>query len=93
VTQVDVHGEAGRDETAGVVAGLVTYTENVDGSGDGEPRDGPIEETGTVADTALVEAILDQPGQYYVNLHTVENPAGEIRGQLRERTDGPSEMR
>lgn len=93
VTQVHIHGEAGRKETAGVVAGLVTYTEGVDGSGDGEPEDGPIEERGTVEDTDLVEDILDTPGQYYVNIHTVENPAGEIRGQLRERRNDQSEMR
>jgi hypothetical protein len=93
VTQVHIHGEADRDETAGIVADLVKYTENVDGSGDGEPRDSPIEENGTIEDTDLVGDILDQPGRYYVNLHTVENPAGEIRGQLRERKNGHSEMR
>jgi hypothetical protein len=32
-------------------------------------------------DTAL--AIARNPGEYYLNLHTTENPSGEVRGQLR----------
>lgn len=93
VTQVHIHGKADRDETAGIVADLVKYTGSVDGTGGGDPEDGPIEERGTIEDTDLVEDILDHPDQYYVNLHTVENPAGEIRGQLRERKNDQSGMR
>jgi hypothetical protein len=41
--------------------------------------------TGCVSDVdmALIEAIMDNPAAYYVNVHTPELPAGAIRGQLR----------
>ena len=28
---------------------------------------------------------MENPGGYYVNLHTAKNPPGEMRGQLRDR--------
>jgi CHRD domain len=33
-------------------------------------------------DAVLAEAIRKHPGQYYVNVHTEDHPAGAIRGQL-----------
>jgi len=36
----------------------------------------------TTADPALVQAIIDHPAAYYVNVHTSDYPAGAIRGQL-----------
>ena len=36
----------------------------------------------TTADPALVQAIIDHPAAYYVNVHTSEYPGGAIRGQL-----------
>ncbi len=34
------------------------------------------------ADPALVQAIVDDPAAYYVNLHNARYPGGAIRGQL-----------
>ena len=47
----------------------------------------PPDESGTSsgcvsADADLVKAILQSPENYYVNVHTVEYPAGAVRGQL-----------
>ena len=39
----------------------------------------------TDVDKAL--AIARNPSEYYLNLHTTENPSGEIRGQLRRSAD------
>lgn len=36
----------------------------------------------TTADPALIRAILNDPGAYYVNVHNVPFPAGAVRGQL-----------
>jgi uncharacterized protein (TIGR03437 family) len=41
-----------------------------------------------VTNVALLEQILAQPDQFYVNLHTTVNPGGVIRGQLQ-----PAELR
>jgi len=86
VTQAHIH-EGERGEDGPVVAPLLEYTEEVDGSGDGDPLttrpDVPLIEGTVVDDSELVEAILDDPGAYYVNVHTVSNPDGEIRGQIR----------
>jgi len=36
---------------------------------------------------AEVEGILAEPGRYYVNIETMSNPAGLLRGQLRSREE------
>lgn len=42
-----------------------------------------------VADRALVKDIRKQPGNYYVNVHTVEFRPGAVRAQLDERSSLP----
>ncbi|MWG35120.1 CHRD domain-containing protein [Halomarina oriensis] len=85
VTQAHIH-EGGPDENGPVVALLATFTESVDGTGGGSPVDAtagdPVLESGVVEDTALVEEMTANPENYYVNVHSTGNPAGEIRGQL-----------
>jgi hypothetical protein len=36
-------------------------------------------------DAALVQAIIDHPERYYVNVHNAEFPGGAVRGQLSNR--------
>lgn len=45
----------------------------------------PIEGGCTSADPALIQAIIDFPDQYYVNVHNADFPGGAIRGQLSNR--------
>ncbi len=82
VTQAHIHGRASRGETAGVVAFLLKFADSPSGPA-GQAQDGPVDKHGTVTEMDLVDAIVDSPEMYYVNLHTVQNPAGEIRGQIR----------
>ena len=46
---------------------------------------GPSSATGCVnVDPAVAQQILDNPGDFYVNVHTSDFPNGAIRGQLSE---------
>jgi len=89
VTQAHIH-EGGSNVSGPVVAPLVAFTDELDGTGDGEPADAlpdePIVESGFVADPELAQAVGETPSNYYVNVHTTQHPAGEIRGQLRRTT-------
>ena len=39
----------------------------------------------TTANPALIQDIIDNPEQYYVNVHNAEFPGGAVRGQLSNR--------
>lgn len=39
----------------------------------------------TTAAPALIQAIIDNPEQYYVNVHNADFPGGAVRGQLSNR--------
>jgi hypothetical protein len=41
-------------------------------------------------DPALIQAIIDRPEQYYVNVHNAEFPGGAVRGQLSNRGQSDS---
>ena len=43
--------------------------------------DGKVKDCAT-ASADVVKDILQNPGNYYVNVHTSDFPAGAIRGQL-----------
>jgi hypothetical protein len=45
----------------------------------------PVSGGCTPADPALIQAIIDNPEQYYVNVHTTVYPGGALRGQLSNR--------
>ena len=50
---------------------------------------GTASDSGCVtADRALINAIVDDPGAYYVNVHSTVYPAGAGRGQLAHPGDG-----
>ena len=71
LTGAHIHGPAGPGQNAGV---LVPFTGNLNAQ--------PIQ--GQAPITAAQASDL-AAGRWYVNLHTAQNPGGEIRGQLRRR--------
>ena len=52
--------------------------------------DGTSEGCVSDQEAATLQAIIDDPAGYYVNLHTAEFPGGAIRGQLAAGTSPPN---
>lgn len=71
-TAAHIHGPASKTETAGVILGLTATEGATAGSG-------TLAGTGTLTDAQIADL---KAGRYYVNVHTAQNPPGEIRGQL-----------
>ena len=44
---------------------------------------GPEDDSCVAAEPDLLKAIVAQPGNYYVNVHTTDYPKGAVRGQLK----------
>jgi CHRD domain len=70
VTMAHFHGPAGKGENAGVQLWLTRQ---------GSPAENPIKGQATLTPEQAKDFIA---GKWYVNLHTKDHPAGEIRGQV-----------
>lgn len=92
VTMAHIHGPASTDANAGVILDFVPSMTAVINAG---TRTGQIVNASydlddlTVSSNGVLRVEADQliefmnTGQAYVNVHTVNHPAGEIRGQIR----------
>jgi hypothetical protein len=72
-TAAHIHGEASTTETAGVMIDLAPF------------NGGAFGESGVFAGSVTLspeQKQIVQDGKSYVNIHTVDNPGGEIRGQI-----------
>jgi hypothetical protein len=76
-TVAHIHGPAPQTGTAGVVFNLLGGTNGVNYSQDA--TNGFVDDTFTLTTGQQAELYS---GQYYINIHTSQNPAGEIRGNL-----------
>lgn len=79
ITMMHIHrGAAGANGSVVIDSGLAGQVENA--------QNGELNTQGvlpkTAAATALVKEILANPAGFYLNMHTMRAPGGEIRGQL-----------
>jgi hypothetical protein len=74
VTMAHFHGPAGKGENAGVQVWLTKQ---------GSPAENPIKGQATLTPEQAKDFTA---GKWYVNLHTKDHPAGEIRGQVPPRS-------
>jgi len=59
---------------AGVAGGIVVTLPT--------PTGGEVDDCVSGLDAGVLQAIVDDPASYYVNVHTADFPAGALRGQL-----------
>lgn len=82
-TGLHIHaGPAGQNAAVTVSSGLSGTNSVNDPTGKGSfSRQGQVAATDTIG-LATLKGMLQDPSQYYVNMHTTVNPGGVIRGQL-----------
>lgn len=93
VTMAHIHGPASTSTTAPIILDFVPSMTAVIAAGTRtgtivnasfDLRNLPVSSTGVLRVDASTLVSLLNTGQAYVNVHTVTNPSGEIRGQIFE---------
>jgi len=77
-TLAHIH-QAPAGQNGGVKVGIKTDADNPVQLSAGS---GEIKKSGVDVDPAVAQAILDKPGDFYVNVHSRANQGGVVRGQL-----------
>jgi len=72
ITGFHIHGSSGRGVNAPVLQGFIGY---------------PTTQSGIYKGSVLIDGVVFKEedlsaGKYYINIHTMANPGGEIRGQI-----------
>lgn len=84
-TAAHIHGPADAGENADVIVGLFAGPAGGTGTINGDLASGTFTvsdfNTATISMDSLL--VLMNNGNAYVNVHTVDHPGGEIRGQIR----------
>ena len=83
VTASHIHGPAPAGEPAGVLVTLFVGPQGGTGAVNGQLESGSFTESASPVSMDSLRVLM-RSGQAYVNVHTDENPDGEIRGQLEE---------
>ena len=83
VRAAHIHGPASTSEPAGILVTLFSGPQAGTGTVNGRLESGTFSETDNPTVVSMDSLlVLMRNGQSYVNVHTVANPAGEIRGQI-----------
>ena len=84
VLAAHIHGPAGTGQPAGVLVTLFSGPQGGTGLVNGQLVSDSFTETDNPTVVSMDSLlVLMRNGQAYVNVHTVANPPGEIRGQIR----------
>lgn len=85
VTAAHIHGPASTSQPAGVLVTLFVGPQGGTGAVNGQLESDSFTETDNPSVVSMDSLlVLMRNGQSYVNVHTVVNPAGEIRGQIQD---------